>query len=235
MFIAGAVALTVGSAVVGGLASESASRRAARAQQGASDAAKIQADIAKEQWDRYKSIYAPLEDKYAQEAQDFGSDANFAKAAGDASATVSDQFTKARQRLARTPGLDPSSAGYAASLTGLDLAQAATDATQQNAARTGMQDRAWARKTDALSLGKGLPAQASAGLSSASNNLSNIASSQLGYASQIGAGIGSLGGNIVNMGMQNGWFAKPGLDTTGLGMQSINALEGAAKLPPIKL
>lgn len=180
--MSGIATAIVGSAVIGGIASDRASKRGASAQQGASDAAMMQANIAQQQWDKYNQMYSPLEQTYVKEAQNYDSPENYAKAAGDASATVSEQFSKARDRLSRTPGLDPSTPGAQASMAGLDLAQAATDATQQNAARQKVKDTAYARKTDALSLGKGLPAQASVGLANASNSMSAIAGQQNGLA-----------------------------------------------------
>ena len=60
----------------------------------------MQAQIANEQWGKYKEIYDPLEKKFVSEAQNYDTPENYAKAAGDASATVSQQFDKARDRLA---------------------------------------------------------------------------------------------------------------------------------------
>ena len=137
------------------------------------DANALQAQISRDQWNRYKEIYEPLERQIVDEAQDYASPENYAKAAGEASATVSQQFSKARDRLTRTPGLDPSSGAYQSSLVGLDLAQAANDATQQNLARKNVTDTAYARKQSALGLGKGLDATAASGMQSvASSNLS---------------------------------------------------------------
>lgn len=200
--MSGIATAIVGSAVVGAAASSSASKRAAKAQQGASDAAALQAQIAQDQWDKYNEIYTPLEKNFVSEAQNYDTPENYARAAGDASATVSEQFGKARDRLARTPGMDPSQAGYSANLMGLNLAQAATDATQQNAARQKVKDTAFARKTDALSLGKGLPAQASASLANAGNAMSNIGAQQSALAGQQATAVGQLfsPGNIMSAG-----------------------------------
>ena len=190
--MAWAATAIVGSAVIGGIASDRASKRAADAQKGASDAALLQANIAQEQWEKYKEMYNPLEQSYINESQNYDSPENYAKAAGDASATVSSQFGKARDRLSRTPGMDPSSGAFQSSMVGLDLTQAAADATQQNAARQRVKDTAFARKTDALSLGKGLPAQASAGLSNAATTMSNVASQQSSLASSQAEATGRL-------------------------------------------
>ncbi len=164
--VAGAAVVTAGGAL---LADDNG---AEEANNSVADANALQAQISRDQWNRYKEIYEPLERHMVDEAQDYASPENYAKAAGEASATVSQQFSKARDRLTRTPGLDPSSGAYQSSLVGLDLAQAANDATQQNLARKGVTDTAYARKQSALGLGKGLDATAASGLAlSASSNL----------------------------------------------------------------
>ena len=190
--MSGIATAVVASAVIGSAASNRASSRMADAQRGASDAAGLQAQIAGEQWDRYNEVYDPLERSLVRDAQNYDTPEAYQRAAGDASATVSSQFGKARDRLNRTPGLDPSSAGYSANLMGLEMAQAATDATQQNAARQRVRDTAYARKTDALSLGKGLPAQAMTGLNSATTGLGNIATQQGNLALSQAQGAGQL-------------------------------------------
>jgi len=170
---------TLGAAAIGAASSRGASKAAARASQASSDAAGLQARIAAEQWDKYNEIYDPLERQVVKEAQQYDTPEQYAREAGDASATVASQFGKARERLARAPGLDPSSGAFQAGMTGLELSQAATDATQQNAARNKVRDTAYARRVDALSLGKGLPANASTGLASAAATSRALAGDQM--------------------------------------------------------
>ena len=163
-------AVVAGAVVSSALADDNG---AEEANNSVADANALQAQISRDQWNRYKEIYEPLERQMVDEAQDYASPENYAKAAGEASATVSQQFSKARDRLSRESGLDPSSAAYQSSLVGLDLAQAANDATQQNLARKNVTDTAYARKQSALGLGKGLDSTAASGMSSvASSNLS---------------------------------------------------------------
>lgn len=212
----------VSSAVIGAVASNSASRRAADAQRGASDAAALQGQIAAEQWDKYQEIYDPLERSMVKEAQEYDSPANYERAAGDASATVASQFGKARDRLTRTPGLDPSSPAAASGMVGLDLAQAASDATQQNAARMQVKNTAYARKTDALSLGKNLPANASTGLANSANTMGNIAASQYGLASNQAAAAGRVTDRLFNsssnwLGNAQARFSQTELGGSGFG------------------
>ena len=68
---------TVGAAVVGGLMSDDGSSSASDA---SADASRTQAQIAKEQWSRYKAIYAPLEDSVVADATNYDTPEKYAKA-----------------------------------------------------------------------------------------------------------------------------------------------------------
>lgn len=196
--------------------------------QGANDAAAsataLQAQIARDQWNKYKEIYEPLERQMVSESQQYATPEDYAKAAGEASATVSQQFSKARDRLSRTPGLDPSSAAYQSSLVGLNLAQAANDATQQNIARKNVTDTAYARKQSALAMGKGLDITASTGLaSSASSNLA-----QARYGTELGLnqarGIADTIGQVTASPTFSKWLG--GLGTQAGSMAGNGSVQG---------
>lgn len=187
-----------GGALVSHVLNRGSQNKADNANQAAADAAQTQREISLDQWNTYKDIYQPLERKYVEDAQNYDTPAAYDRAAGEASATVAEQYGKARDRLSRTPGLDPSSAAYTASMAGLDNSQAAADAVSQNAARNKVRDMAWARRTDALSLGKGLPAQASAGLAQTAQIQAGLANSQQAQVNANGAAIGRLVSQGVN-------------------------------------
>ena len=195
-------------------ASESASDKAAAASDRASAGANLQAQIAAEQWDKYQELYEPLEKQMVQQAQDYTSPENYQRAAGDASATVAAQYGKARERLNRTPGLDPSSAGYAANLSGLELSQAAADATQQNLARKQVTDTGYSRQMAALGLGKGLDSTAAQGAASSAQTLNAIAASQNNLAGQQSNAAGQFVGNLFNGLSKVNWGgSSAGLDS----------------------
>jgi hypothetical protein len=204
--------IPIGAAVAGAVVSSALSddNGATGANDASAAATNQQAAIAKDQWDTYKSTYQPLEKQYVADAQNFDTTAHREQAAGLASSTVASQFGKARDRLGRTPGLDPSSAAYTSSLAGLDTTQAAADAVGQNAARQSVEDQGWARRTDALSLGKGLPAQASAGLSSVAAANASRAQMGMAQANAQGASIGRLVGRGLDA-----WGAPGGTTNSG--------------------
>lgn len=233
--IAGGLVASVAGQVVGGIMSKKSNDAAARSADAQSYLANTQGDIANEQWERYKDIYAPMEDKYVQEAQQYDSPENYAKAAGEAAADSSLAFAKARDRLNRTPGLDPSSGAYQKNIIGLNLAQAATDATAQNAARQTVKDTAWGRKTNAISLGKGLPTQASQGLSAAANTQAGLTNHYQNKADAtaaqwggiVGNGLGRIFGQAGNM-MNSGGGGSTGNSGTGLFSQQSLGFNGGA-------
>lgn len=177
------------------------------ATQSATNANDLQTQIGKESWDRYQQMYTPLESGMITDAQNYDNPTNYARAAGDAQATVGSQFGKARAQLMRTPGLDPSTPAFTAAMAGLDNSQAATDATAQNKARLDVQNTAWARKTDAMNIGKGLPALASATLGGATRNSLGLAD----MANTSGMLNSSMIGNVVNRAI-NPTTVKGGLD-----------------------
>lgn len=203
------VVAAVGGSLVGGLLSDDGG--AGEANAAAASATNMQARIANDQWERYKTIYAPLEDSMVSAAQSYDTPAQYERAAGEASGAVAQAFGNARDRLTRTPGLDPTSAAYTASLADLDRTQAATDAVAQNGARKKVEDTAWARKSDMLSLGKGLPAQAATTLSSVAQQSANQANTAYNRSTNEAAGLGAVTRDVVG-GLGSLWAgSSPGL------------------------
>jgi hypothetical protein len=164
----------------------------------AENASNTQAQIAQDQWNDYKTNFQPLESKFVGQANNWTSPQNYDKAAGDAAATVNAQFGAAKDSLARTPGMDPSSGAYQAGMTGLGLQQAASSAAAQNTARQNVQNQGIAMQENALSLGKGLPATASASAGSAASGLSSLSNSVARQNAATGSGIGSAVNTIAN-------------------------------------
>jgi len=176
---------------------------------------------ADEQWKRYKQTYQPLEDQMVEEAQGAGSIANQSKAASDSAAAVSASFASAKERLAKNPGVNPSSQQFLQEQSKIGLAEAATSAAAQTGAREAVKDRGVAMKTNAVSLGKGLPASAFAGgvtassmLGAASGAYGQPGTSYSGASSAFGspgssfAGAGTSYGNIGTSARQAGGDAN---------------------------
>jgi hypothetical protein len=183
---------------------------------GQNEAAKEMAEIAKEQWGNYKDTYLPLERQYAADAQNYDTAGNRALKAGQANADVEQGFADQRGQQARQLeqyGISPDSGKFAVVNARLRGAQAAAQAGAQNNARQQVENTGWSRRTDALSLGKGLPAGAEAGLAGSAGiygqiNNQNIAANNQ-QAGQIGAGI-SGGLQAANFAQKQGWFSGAG-------------------------
>lgn len=228
MFI-GAIVGAVATGVVGVVGSALADDNGA---EGANDAAaestRLQSEIAREQWDRYKEVYAPLELSMVDDATKADRPEEFVRAAGDASATVSSQFGKARARLERTPGLDPSSGAYQAGMTNLALQQAATDATAQNSARAGVKDQAYKKKMAAIGLGKGLDQTAASGLANAASaNLAMANAGQQNANAQAGA-VGRVMDRVFSSPTTSNWLGNVGTAMrygTNVGSQQTTMLQ----------
>lgn len=170
----------------------------------------MQAEIARDQWERYKKVYAPLEDQLVGEAQDYGKPWRYDAAASQAEATVNQQFDKARMQMQRTPGLDPSSGAYMAGLANLELGRAASSASAQNIARKGVDDTAYARKQSVVGLGKGLDSTAASTLGGLANHYSGLAASQQANSQQqnmqMAGALGRVTERAINGLTSSGWL-----------------------------
>jgi hypothetical protein len=198
---------------------------AGAANQASINAENTQAQISQDQWKRYLQLYAPAEQEYLDSAKGLGSIANQNKAAQQAEADVASQFGGARQKLNEMPGANPSSEAYLRANSDLNMAEAASSAAAQSGARELQKDKGRAALTDALSLGKGLPAQAMTGLSSAASGLNAAAQFAQKQANYEGQAIGKTIGGITGSTQFQNWIGGLG----GGPQQSYNP--GAYSMP----
>jgi hypothetical protein len=166
---------SVGAAVgaaVGLIGSSRSSKAANRATAAASEANAEAMEIerrklamAEEQYQRYKDVFQPIEDEFIQESRNLGSIAKQNESAQRTAADVAATFGAARTRLQETPGLQPGSQQALRENNRINLAEAATSAASQTAARTNVQDKATAAKGNLVNMGKGMPATAISSMS----------------------------------------------------------------------
>jgi hypothetical protein len=107
-----------------------------------------------------KSTFRPVEQRLAQEAMDFDTEARREELAGRAAADVRQAFGAERERIAREQqayGIDPSSGRAAGVARKLGIAEAGATAGAMNAARTAARTEGRAFKFDVSGLGRGLP------------------------------------------------------------------------------
>ena len=207
-------------------------------QQKALDATAYQGKIATDQYDDYTHTYRPLEHELVQQAEQADSPEAYDKAAADAQATVSSQIGAAQDRLARTPGMDPTSAAATAAQTDLALHGAALGAGEQNRARAAVKEKAFAQKLDVAGLGKGLVTSASTGMANAAAQSAALAKTASANAVQTAAGTGAL---IKGIGDAVGkinfdWGASPATpsasETTPEGFVNFNSGAGVSDVDP---
>lgn len=205
--MSGIATAVVGSAVIGGVVASKGQKAAADAANRATEANAYQGEIAKDQYEDYKSTYRDLEHSIAADAKNYDTPEAYDKAAGAAQATVNSQIGMARDRLQRTPGMDPSSAAAQTASTDLALKGAALGASAQNSARENVKNMAYARKQDAVALGKGLVSNASSGLASAAAGADAIARTQASQASATAQGAGAMVSGVANALTKVNWGA----------------------------
>lgn len=198
---------TIGGAVVSVIGGALLSDGGGGGGQASADAySAMQAEIARDQWDRYKQVYAPLEDRLVGEAMDYGQPWRYDAAASQAAATVNQQYDKARQQMQRTPGLDPSSGAYTAALAGLEMNRAASSAGAQNLARKQVDDTAYARKHTAVGLGKGLDTAASSALGGLATYHAGQAQQQQQQNMQYASALGRVTERAINGLSNSNWL-----------------------------
>lgn len=220
------VAGMVGAAVVGGVASNAAASKGAKAAQAAQDKAleanAYQGEIATDEYEDYKANVRPLEHQLMEDAKNYDSQENYDRAASTAQANVSTQMSMAKDRLQRTPGLDPSSAAAQTANTDLALKGAALGASEANKARDNVKNMAYARKQDAVALGKGMVSNAASGLASATAGANAIAAQASAQANQSAAGAGALTSGIVK-GLSNmNWGSGSGASSGSAAFDNFN-------------
>lgn len=169
--------------------------------------------------ERYRSLFEPLEEQLAQDAQDYATPERQEHEAGKAEADVAAQFAQARQaaqdRL-EAYGVDPSSTRAGALDLGTRIAEAAAQSSAGNQARTQVENTGRALRSEAINVGRGYPGQISnsaAGAGQAGNQAVNTGLATTASGAQtMGTGLGwqtsgnsAIGtwGDILNTGYKN--------------------------------
>jgi hypothetical protein len=122
-----------------------------------------QANWSKEDRQRYKDVYQPIENDYIKEATNYATEARQDEAAAEARAGVQTAAANARtaaERQAASMGIDPSSGRYAGVQATTDMNQTLAEAGAANTARQTMRDKGLALKADVANMGKGYASSA---------------------------------------------------------------------------
>lgn len=197
-------------AAYGAYSSSQVAGEAADAQGKAMDAqtalAMRQQDMADEQYARYKDLYAPMEEELIGEARE-GIDAD--RFVGLATTDVGQQFntqrTAQRQQMERY-GLSPASGAWQGGSRQLGISEALGKSQAANAARMGIEDTNWSRRTGLLAQGQGLQNSAAAGYGSAASSMGSVASGYGGTADMYSGAAGDWTKFGLNVADKAGWF-----------------------------
>ena len=111
-----------------------------------------------DQWERYNTLFKPIEDRMVSDAANYDSPEAQAKAAAEAKADVMSNASQAQQQNQRqmaSMGIDPRSGRFAGVDRGSDLSTALAAAGAQNSAREGVKATGMALREGVANFGRG--------------------------------------------------------------------------------
>jgi len=166
----------------------------------------------REDRERYKSTFQPIEDEYIAQVKEYDSPAKQEAAAAEARGEVQSAAATSRataRREAEALGVNPTAGRYAGIEKAGELTTGLASAGAANAARTSVRDKALALKAGVMDFGRGLPTQsvaaATAGLNAGNSAVSSGQANQSLYQQSTG---------IMNTGYQGGMSGYQGQATT---------------------
>ena len=194
--------------------------------------ARALAEIAAQRFNRYKEVFAPLEDQYIQQVFDVRDQGNYETAGGIAAAEFQGGFQKAQNNLGGElfqQGADPSSGVYQENSAALRRAQAVAQGRGVSAAKVGNTDRFYQGLRGVMAIGQGQAADAIDGMGNIARSAQEKANSAAESAftrssairSGVAAGLGYAASPYVDSKM-----TKPKASTTFAGLPNANAQGG---------
>jgi hypothetical protein len=162
------------------------------ASQQASD--KLAADYA----DRMKQTFYPLQDSMVKQATDAGGASDqeeYANLARGANATALQGQNEQNARTMQSFGINPNSGAYTGMLKNQGISNAAVQGNAMNQARMAARQLGWAKQSDAVAMGQGLPSSqaTSAGLALNATSTGMNASMAPSQTSATSAGVMNQG------------------------------------------
>lgn len=195
--------------------------------------------------ERYVSIFQPLEDDLAREANEYDTPERRALEVGRSQAGVAQQFQQARQAAQselESFGINPSATRYGALDIGVRAQEAAAKAAAGNQASVNVDNTRRALRSEAINVGRGYPGQVAQSYGVAQGAGGGAGGQQLATTQTGGqtmgtgtqwAGVGnnalSIWGNTLNQGYQNqlaAWQANQS-QSSGIG-GLLGTIAGAA-------
>ena len=125
------------------------------------------AEIAAQRFNRYKEVFAPLEDQYIQQVFDVRDQSNYENAGGIAAAQFQKEFQTGQDKLTNQmfqQGVDPSSGAFQENSAALRRAQAVGQGLGVSGAKVANTDRFYQGLRGVMAIGQGQASDAIEGM-----------------------------------------------------------------------
>lgn len=193
------------------------------------------AEIAAQRFNRYKEVFAPLEDQYIQQVMDVRDQSNYETAGGLAAAEFQRGFQTGQENLQNEmfqQGVDPSAGAFQENSAALRRAQAVAQGRGVSGAKVANTDRFYQGLRGVAAIGQGQAADAiegMAGIARSSQEKANTAAENAftrssAVRSGVAAGIGYLASPFVDSKLKRPSTTQP----TFSGNASTNAQGGGS-------
>ncbi|ACR15059.1 virion-associated phage protein [Burkholderia phage BcepIL02] len=148
---------------------------------------------AREDRQRYKDVFQPLQDEFVQTAKNYDSPERQEQMAAEAQADVQQaakQANAANTRQMASMGINPASGRFQGVTRAQDTLTALNSAGAANTARQQVRDKALALKADAINVGSGLPSNAATaaglGLNAGNSATGNAGAANANFRANVG-------------------------------------------------
>lgn len=167
------------------------------------------AEISAQRFNRYKEVFAPLEDQYIQQVMDVRNQGNYEQAGGLAAAEYQRSFQNAQDNLSNEmmqQGVDPSSGAYQGNSAALRRAQAVKQGLGISGAKVANTDRFYKGLQGVIGMGQGQAADSIGGMADIAKMAQEKAGSAAESAFQRNSALRS------GLGAATGYLASPWVD-----------------------
>lgn len=191
------------------------------------------AEIAAQRFNRYKEVFAPLEDQYIQQVMDVRNQGNYEQAGGLAAAEFQRDFQTAQDNLAgqmMEQGVDPSSGAFQSNSAALRRAQAVRQGLGVSGAKVANTDRFYSGLRGVMAMGQGQAADAISGMAdiarSSQERSSAAAEAAFQNSSALRSGVAAGIGYLASPWVDNKLKPKTPAPTGGVPKPTFNGSGG---------
>ena len=168
------------------------------------------AEVAAQRFNRYKEVFAPLEDQYIQQVFDVRNQSNYENAGGIAASQLQREFQTGQDKLSDQmlqQGVDPSSGAFQENSAALRRAQAVGQGIGVSGAKVANTDRFYKGLRGVMAIGQGQSADAIEGMAGIARQSQKNAITSAESAFNSNKAVRNIGGGIL------GYAAAPYVDS----------------------